>query len=138
MCVQQLINAGELAPHIGLKPRLTELLEFLAKYAGEETQQLYVSQETIALHLSRSVRTVSRGLHTLASLGLIHVQPRYLMDRNNVKHRAADVITVHIPTAAQWDAGIRYDGSVRSTIKNGNNWRPNVPDIVEVPAVFEK
>lgn len=138
MCVQQLINAGELAPHIGLKPRLTKLLEFLAKYAGEETQQLYCNQETIALHLSCSVKTVSRSLHALASLGLIHVQPRYLMERNNIKHRAADVITVHIPTAAQWDAGIRYDGSIRPTIKNANNWRAGAPDIIEVPAASGK
>lgn len=36
MCVQQLINAGELAPYIGLRPRLTRLLELLAKYAGEK------------------------------------------------------------------------------------------------------
>lgn len=40
MCVQQLINAGELAPYIGLRPRLTRLLELLAKYAGEKTQPL--------------------------------------------------------------------------------------------------
>lgn len=138
MCVEQLINAGELAPHIGLKPRLTKLLEFIAKYAGEETQQLYCNQETIALHLSCSVKTVSRGLHTLASLGLIHVQPRYLMECNNIKHRAADVITVHIPTAAQWDAGIRYDGSIRPTINNGNNWRAGAPDIIEVPVTSGK
>lgn len=138
MCVQQLINAGELAPHIGLKPRLTKLLEFLAKYTGEETQQLYCNQETIALHLSCSVKTVSRSLHELSSLGLIHVQPRYLMDRNSVKHRAADVITVHIPTAAQWDAGVRYDGSTRPAIKNANNWRAGAPDIIEVPAASGK
>lgn len=138
MCVQQLINAGELAPHIGLKPRLTKLLEFLAKYAGEKTQQVYCSQETIALHLSCSVRTVSRSLHELSSLGLIHVQPRYLEDRKHVKHRAADVITVHIPTVAQWEAGVRYDGSARPVIKNANYWRAGAPDIIEVPMAPEK
>lgn len=67
MCVQQLINAGELAPYIGLRPRLTRLLELLAKYAGEKTQQLCCSQETLAAHLSCSVRTISRDLHTLSS-----------------------------------------------------------------------
>lgn len=138
MCVQQLINAGELAPYIGLRPRLTRLLELLAKYAGEKTQQVYCSQETIALHLSCSVRTVSRNLHELSSLGLIHVQPRYLEDRKHIKHRAADVITVHIPTVAQWEAGVRYDGSARPAIKNANYWRAGAPDIVEVPVAFGK
>lgn len=68
MCVQQLINAGELAPYIGLRPRLTRLLELLAKYAGEKTQQLCCSQETLAAHLSCSVRTISRDLHTLSAV----------------------------------------------------------------------
>jgi len=138
MCVQQLINAGELAPYIGLRPRLTRLLELLAKYAGEKTQQLCCSQETLAAHLSCSVRTISRDLHTLSSLGLIHVQPRYLEDRKHVKHRTTDVITVHIPTVAEWDTGVRYDGSTRPAIKNANYWRAGAPDIIEVPMAPEK
>lgn len=138
MCLQQLINARELAQHIGLSPQFTELLEFVAKHAGEETQQLWYKQETIAQHLSCSVKTVSRGLHLLSSLGLMHQQPRYLVDRNNVKHRTSDVITSHIPTVAQWDAGVRYDGSTRPAIKNANNWKPGAPDIVELIALPEE
>ena len=138
MCLQQLINARELAQHIGLSPQFTELLEFVAKHAGEETQQLWYKQETIAQHLSCSVKTVSRGLHFLSSLGLMHRQPRYLEDRNHVKHRTSDVITSHIPTVTQWDAGVRYDGSTRPTIKNANNWKPGAPDIVELIALPEE
>lgn len=138
MCLQQLINARELAQHIGLSPQFTELLEFVAKHAGEETQQLWYKQETIAQHLSCSVKTVSRGLHLLSSLGLMHQQPRYLVDRNNVKHRTSDVITSHIPTVAQWDARVRYDGSTRPAIKNANNWKPGAPDIVELIALPEE
>ena len=138
MCLQQLINARELAQHIELPPQFTELLEFVAKHAGEETQQLWYKQETIAQHLSCSVKTVSRGLHFLSSLGLMHRQPRYLEDRNHVKHRTSDVITSHIPTVAQWDAGVRYDGSTRPTIKNANNWKPGAPDIVELVALPEE
>lgn len=137
MCLQQLINARELAQYIGLSPQFTELLEFVAKHAGEETQQLWYKQETIAQHLSCSVKTVSRGLHFLSSLGLMHRQPRYLEDRNHVKHRTSDVITSHIPTVAQWDAGVRYDGSTRPAIKNANNWKPGAPDIVVLPMVSE-
>lgn len=138
MCLQQLINARELAQHIGLPPQFTKLLEFIAKHAGEETQQLWYKQETIAQHLSCSVKTVSRGLHFLSSLGLMHQQPRYLEDRNHVKHRTSDVITSHIPTVAQWDAGVRYDGSTRPAIKNANNWKPGTPDIVELVALPEE
>lgn len=138
MCLQQLINARALAQHIGLPPQLTNLLEFVAKHAGEETQQLWYKQETMARYLSCSVKTVSRGLHRLSSLGLIHVQPRYLEDSNHVKHRTSDVITSHIPTVAQWDAGVRYDGSTRPTIKNANNWKPGAPDIVELLALPEE
>lgn len=138
MCLQQLINARELAQHIGLPPQFTKLLEFVAKHAGEETQQLWYKQETIAQHLSCSVKTVSRGLHFLSSLGLMHQQPRYLEDSNRVKHRTSDVITSHIPTVAQWDAGVRYDGSTRPAIKNANNWKPGAPDIVELIALPEE
>lgn len=138
MCLQQLINARELAQHIGLPPQFTKLLEFVAKHAGEETQQLWYKQETIAQHLSCSVKTVSRGLHFLSSLGLMHQQPRYLEDSNHVKHRTSDVITSHIPTVAQWDAGVRYDGSTRPAIKNANNWKPGAPDIVELIALPEE
>lgn len=45
MCVQQLINAGELAPYIGLRPRLTRLLELLAKYAGEKHNSFAVAKK---------------------------------------------------------------------------------------------
>ena len=138
MCLQQLINARELAQHIGLPPQFTKLLEFVAKHAGDETQQLWYKQETIAQHLSCSVKTVSRGLHFLSSLGLMHQQPRYLEDSNHVKHRTSDVITSHIPTVAQWDAGVRYDGSTRPAIKNANNWKPGAPDIVELIALPEE
>ena len=104
----------------------------------KKTQQLCCSQETLAAHLSCSVRTISRDLHTLSSLGLIHVQPRYLEDRKHVKHRTTDVVTVHIPTVAEWDAGVRYDGSTRPAIKNANYWRAGAPDIIEVPMAPEK
>lgn len=138
MCLQQLINARELAQHIGLPPQFTKLLEFVAKHAGEETQQLWYKQETIAQHLSCSVKTVSRGIHFLSSLGLMHQQPRYLEDSNHVKHRTSDVVTSHIPTVAQWDAGIRFDGSTRPAIKDANNWKPGAPDIVVLPMVSEE
>ena len=138
MCLQQLINARELAQHIGLPPQFTKLLEFVAKHAGEETQQLWYKQETIAQHLSCSVKTVSRGIHFLSSLGLMHQQPRYLEDSNHVKHRTSDVITSHIPTVAEWEAGVRYDGSTRPAIKNANNWKPSAPDIVELVALPEE
>lgn len=137
MCLQQLINARELAQHLGLSPHRTAFLEFIAKHAGEETQQLWYKQETIAAHLSCSVKTVSRDIRFFTSLGLMHQQPRYLVDRNNVKHRTSDVLTSHIPTVAEWEAGVRYDGSTRPAIKNANNWKPGAPDIVVLPMVSE-
>lgn len=138
MCLQQLINARELAQHIGLSHQLTEFLEWAAKHAGEDSQQFWHKQETIARHFSCSVRTVSRNFRELSSLGLMHSQPRYLEDGNHVKHRTSDVHTVHIPTVAQWDAGVRYDGSTRPAIKNANNWKPGAPDIVELVALPEE
>lgn len=138
MCLQQLINARELAQHLGLSPHRTAFLEFIAKHAGEETQQLWYKQETIAAHLSCSVKTISRDIHFFTSLGLMHQQPRYLVDRNNVKHRTSDVLTSHIPTVAEWEAGVRYDGSTRPAIKNANNWKPGAPDIVELIALPEE
>lgn len=137
MCSQQFTNALVLSKRIGLAPQVGKFLVFLAKCAGEESQQLWYKHETLAEIFSCSTKTITRRLFVLSTLGLIHQQPRYVVDRYGIKHRTSNVITVHIPTLAQWLAGIRFDGSPRPAVKDANNWKPGAPDIVVLPMVSE-
>lgn len=138
MCLQQYKNVLALSEHIGLPQQFTKFLEYCALRAGEESQQFWHKNETMALELSCSTKTIYRYLRYAESLGFMHQQPRYLEDSNHVKHRTSDVKTMHVPTVAQWDAGIRFDGSTRPAIKNANNWKPCAPDIVELVALPEE
>lgn len=137
MCLQQYKNVLALSEHIGLPQQFTKFLEYCALRAGEESQQFWHKNETMALELSCSTKTIYRYLRYAESLGFMHQQPRYLDDGTGVKHRTSDVKTMHVPTVAQWEAGIRFDGSPRPAIKDANNWKPGAPDIVVLPMVSE-
>lgn len=137
MCLQQYKNVLALSEHIGLPQQFSKFLEYCALRAGEESQQFWHKNETMALELSCSTKTIYRYLRYAESLGFMHQQPRYLDDGTGVKRRTSDVKTMHVPTIAQWEAGIRFDGSPRPAIKDANNWKPGAPDIVVLPMVSE-
>lgn len=72
MCLQQYKNVLALSEHIGLPQQFSKFLEYCALRAGEESQQFWHKNETMALELSCSTKTIYRYLRYAESLGFMH------------------------------------------------------------------
>ena len=116
------------------------ILHYLADNAGEQSQQLCESLDTMAREIGCSKGYLGKTMRRFRELGLMHSQHRYWTDARGVKHRTSAIHTIHIPTVEMWQQGYRYDGSTRKpvTVRRFGPWEPQAPDIVLLAPITEK